>query len=78
MDPRKDPDARRKWYRAWTTIRTIQGHCPLPGHMYRDEYIFEYLAANRVLGRFSKDWISYGTVARRDILRLVAELKAEE
>ena len=82
MDPRKDPEARRKWYRAWTTIRTIQDQHPLPEHMYRDEYIFEYLAANRVLGRFSREWISYGVVSRRDILRIVddlmAELKAEE
>ena len=82
MDPRKDPEARRKWYRAWTTIRTMQDEHPLPDHMYQDEYIFEYLAANRVLGRFTRDWISYGTVFRREIIRLVdgvvAELKAEE
>lgn len=81
MDPRKDPDARRKWYRAWTTIRTMQDGHPLPDHMYRDEYIFEYLASNRVLDRITSSWMSYGTVFRREIMqhvdKVVAELKAE-
>lgn len=83
MDPRKDPDARRKWYRAWTAVRTWYDiDQDPPQYIYQNEYLFEYLASNRVAGRFLPCWLSYGVKTRREIMRLVdgvvAELKAEE
>ena len=81
MSSRNDPDARAKWYRAWTTIRTMKD-VPLPDYMFKEEYLFEYLASNRVNGRFLPCWLSYGTVFRRQIMRLVdnvvSELSVEE
>lgn len=82
MSARTDLDARAKWYRAWTTVRTMKDVNPLPDYMFREEYVFEYLAANRVLSRFSPDWLSYPVTVRREVLqmvdRVISELNAEE
>lgn len=77
MGARHDSEAKRKWYRAWTTIRTIQKH-EMPEYMFKQEYVFEYLAFNRVQGRFMPCWMSYPISFRRKIYKMIDEVKKEQ
>ena len=78
MSANRDPDARAKWYRPSTTIRTLKEVYPLPEYMFKNEYVFEYLASLRVQGRFLPDWLSYPVTFRRDMMKLIDEVVAEE